>query len=382
MVLTIEGTASAQDVRTVSIDSPEVTFDQGFTHVVGVRQLADGRVIVLDSHERTIVVFGNDGRVIRTLGRSGSGPGEFLMPSSILAVSGDSTLIRDGPNNRFLVITPDAVMGDILDLLGQPPGGPPPPLGVAMVRFADQRGHFYAQAQAILRRSGGEYQLIDSAAIERWTDRSAGRDTIAFIYVRHVPGTTAARGFVAYRAKDRPAYWTSPQWAVSSDGWLAIANDAPYRIDTIDPNGRRHFGEPIPTRPVRVTDAMKQRWCEDRGRPQPMLTSRRDGTPATVQMVRMPCDPPKAWPEFIPPFLPGAVSFAVDGSIWVNRTFEHDNPVQYDVVSRAGRLVGRVRLPESRRLVGFGDGWVYLVRRDEFDLEYVERHALPAFRSP
>jgi hypothetical protein len=365
----------------VTIGPLQVTLDHGFTRIVGVRQLAEGRVIVLDSHERTIVVFGNDGRVIRTLGRSGSGPGEFLMPSSILAVSGDSTLIMDGANNRLLVITPGAAMGDILDLQGRPPGLPRPPLGTAMVRAADQRGHFYAQAQAVTRTPSGEYQLIDSAAIERWTRRSAGRDTIAFIGVRHVPGTMAAGGLVAYVARDRPAYWTSPQWAVSSDGWLAIANDVPYRVDTIDPDGRRQTGALLPHQPVRVTEAMKQSWCEDRGRLQPMMTWRRDGGPATVRMARMPCEPPRVWPEYLPPFLPGALSFAVDGTIWVNRTVEHGAPVEYDVVNRAGRLLGRVRLPDSRRLVGFGDGAVYLVRRDEFDLEYVERHPMPVFRS-
>jgi hypothetical protein len=37
---------------------------------------------------------------------------------------------------------------------------------------------------------------------------------------------------------------------------------------------------------------------------------------------------------------------------------------------------GRVALPPKTRLVGFGNGTLYLVRRDDDDLEYLQRYRL------
>jgi hypothetical protein len=34
-------------------------------------------------------------------------------------------------------------------------------------------------------------------------------------------------------------------------------------------------------------------------------------------------------------------------------------------------------LSNDRRVIGFGNGTVYAVRYDEFDLNYLERYALP-----
>lgn len=43
-----------------------------------------------------------------------------------------------------------------------------------------------------------------------------------------------------------------------------------------------------------------------------------------------------------------------------------------------GRLVLKVRLQPRSRVIGFGKGSVYVVRRDDEDLEYLERYRLPA----
>ena len=54
-------------------------------------------------------------------------------------------------------------------------------------------------------------------------------------------------------------------------------------------------------------------------------------------------------------------------------------PATYDVFDRSARPVGTVLLEHGARVVGFGDGAVYVVTFDEFDLNYLERHALPRF---
>ena len=53
-----------------------------------------------------------------------------------------------------------------------------------------------------------------------------------------------------------------------------------------------------------------------------------------------------------------------------------DVPPTFDVFDEDGRLTKRVVFPEGRELVGFGEGVVYVVRLDEFDLQWLEVYSL------
>jgi hypothetical protein len=86
-----------------------------------------------------------------------------------------------------------------------------------------------------------------------------------------------------------------------------------------------------------------------------------------------------AWhfPEFLPPFLEHAVTFATDGSLWVKRTTAAEDPPTFDVFSPSGQTMRRIVLPERSKLVGFGKGVVYLAHIDDDDLQYLRRYELP-----
>lgn len=60
-------------------------FSQGFVH-------PDGFLVLLDSNPAQIVVFDLNGRVVRTIGRVGEGPGEFATPHQI-SLGFDNTII-------------------------------------------------------------------------------------------------------------------------------------------------------------------------------------------------------------------------------------------------------------------------------------------------
>src|SRR5687768_12855864 len=65
-----------------------------------------GRFWVL-AHGEPPAVFASDGRFLRVLGRSGSGPGEFRSPLQAVALPGDSILIVDAGLERATVIAPN-----------------------------------------------------------------------------------------------------------------------------------------------------------------------------------------------------------------------------------------------------------------------------------
>jgi len=54
------------------------------------------------------------------------------------------------------------------------------------------------------------------------------------------------------------------------------------------------------------------------------------------------------------------------------------DPSTYDVFDRTGSLVRTITLDHGKRVVGFGGDSVYVVAYDEFDLNYLERYALPS----
>jgi hypothetical protein len=51
----------------------------------------------------------------------------------------------------------------------------------------------------------------------------------------------------------------------------------------------------------------------------------------------------------------------------------------YDVFDTSGNLLETVLLPHGKRILGFGEGVIYVVACDEFDLNYLERYGMPGF---
>jgi len=63
--------------------------------------------------------------------------------------------------------------------------------------------------------------------------------------------------------------------------------------------------------------------------------------------------------------------------VWVKRTTSFGAPPTFDVIDRNGRLAMRVQLPERTRLVGFGNGTVFIARITDQETEFLEAYRLP-----
>jgi len=80
--------------------------DYAFGAVGVVALLSDGRIVVADGIARHLKFFQADGSYERTVGRAGSGPGEFGDLSGILVLPGDTLLVADWQNQRVSRIGP------------------------------------------------------------------------------------------------------------------------------------------------------------------------------------------------------------------------------------------------------------------------------------
>lgn len=79
-----------------------------FAHVGGVRWLTDGRIVVADLAANRLLIFDSAGKYVRSLGRQGSGPGEFRRITSVTVLRGDSLATFDGGLRRLSLWHADA----------------------------------------------------------------------------------------------------------------------------------------------------------------------------------------------------------------------------------------------------------------------------------
>ena len=372
-----------------TLTKPDVEYEEPFTVISAVRELRDGRVIVSDVRDKIVQLIDLKAGSATKIGREGSGPGEYAMPARLLALPGDTSVVYDPLNRRFLAIGPDGKPGAFVsyDNDDSPGGGRGTVRMTLGARYTDARGRLYTQGPSFTIGPDGAPTSADTAPIIRLDRATKKVDTIAWV---HVPTTTirTSQGGqnVSIRAGGGNPFAAVDDWAVMSDGRVAVVRVKDYRVDWYAPNGQRTTGPAIAYEKIKVTEEDKKQWRERRAsgagtafvvtqRVGPGGTERSAGVapPSTLNIPE-----PTDWPEVKPPFTAQAAIGAPNGQLWVLRTRKATDKVPtYDVIDAGGRVVNRVALPQNTRLVGFGNGTVYLARSDEDDLQYLQRYRMP-----
>jgi hypothetical protein len=197
------------------------------------------------------------------------------------------------------------------------------------------------------------------------------------------------------------------EWAVASDGRVAIVRGQDYHVDWVAAVGQRGASPRISYPWRRLTDAEQVQVADS-------MTHQRDSIVATF-LKRVPAGatltydrngvpdgysipgpgatprpvvvPPRVnisdvnIPDYLPAFETGALRADADNRLW---TFTKPaaatagGPV-FDVIGASGARVDRVQLPEDRTIIGFGaKGVVYLVYHDGGRAYIEKRQSLSA----
>jgi hypothetical protein len=375
--------ALAQNVPSRTLSRPDAEFSEPFTQIAGVRELRDGRVIVIDPRDKTIQAVDFRAGTATKLGREGSGPGEYGLPMNLLPLPNDTSAVADMLNNRMLLINPNATVGGFVDLnvpapAGRGDGPGPRLMGSSMPRMSDAKGRMYYQGAPFRITEQGP-QPADSVPMIRWDRKAGKRDTLAWVKVPEGSSQISGRGRgnVSVRIGGGPPFAGSDQMLVAPDGRVAIVHHDPFSVDFVSETGQRTRGPSIRFDRVKVSEGHKDEWRErQRGAMQISMTNDNGRRSATMSPNTNVQDPETWGGEFMPPFLQGTnnLLFSNEGHLWIARTGPAGQPPTYDVVDRAGNVVQRVVLPKRARLLGFGNGTVYIARLDEDDLQYLQRH--------
>lgn len=407
------------------INAPEATSKPLFGAAVSARQLPNGNVVVNDIGKRQLVMFDPSLQTPTVIADSVSGGANSYgpAPGSLTYFYGDSLLFIDPRDLSMFVISP---AGTIARVAAVPRSQDAMAMGSNALGAPalDTKGRLVYRGVPNLRmmgpppggRAGGAGPVLpdfpDSAAIVRVDLATRKLDTAGFFKIAKVKMnvTQSDRGF-SVTSEQNPMPLVD-DFAVVSDGSVAIVRGQEYRVDWISPDGTLTPSAKIPfdwqrlsdEDKVAVIDSAKAAFEKMRasagtqggpgamamstgrvtiiaGGDGPMAMGARAGGPAAggpqVNFIS-----PSELPDYRPAFTPGAASADLDGNLWIRTTAVRKGAVAagpiYDVINRKGELVDRLQVPAGRQIIGFGrNGVIYMAARDDKGM-WLEQTKRPA----
>lgn len=362
-----------QVARVGSVDGPAALSEIG-----EVRIGPDQRVYVAQPQEQLIRVFDAAGRAVGSIGRSGSGPGEFRALSH-LGIRGDTVYVSDNnlgrvsyfdldgrflsseqwvsprfsrPPVAYMATTPAALVGDGTALVQ--PGGMEAALG--SIDF----GVFTGESSTPLLRIDRRSQVVDTVT---W---------------QHRRNTLLVMAHEGEKVIVPPPFDENPLHSVAPDGrGVVTVHRAPARTtgeDSIQvlllaPSRDTTFSASLPYTPIPVSDealrnaveALLERWGRGQAMPriETIMAALRDEglVPATLPPVT-------------------AVESAQDGTTWLRREEVGNDAVNWIVLEPDGEVRGSLSLPARQRVVAAQGQSLVVVERDELDVAYLVLYRL------
>ena len=377
-----------ETLRIGSIDG-EVTL----TWVRDLEVGPDGDIYVSQGWDQSVAVFGADGRPRRTIGRAGSGPGEFGSAPHQLLLRGDTLVVTGRFASHFLTLDGTEVRR-VSFRVPVPseastfvPGTPLADGSFLGYRFVSPPiGRFFMAPRVALRRFSATGDVIDTIAV-----------------VRQLPAVEIeALGdeYFDHMARSHPlADW----WSGSGESWLPVTatkdgsavvfigdvrNDggsASYQLLTIGIDGDTLFDRRVAYEPRRITSSEREQVREGfaAALAGDFLGSRGVRPPlARAARLRQAARRALSFPDSYPPVR--QIVTGSDGSIWLLRVSAPLPADIWEIHGPDGALEGSVRISEGRT---GPEPWaprlrIFRATRDEvwgttvgdFDVPYLHRY--------
>ena len=396
------------------VDLPPATVKTAATlgAVLDVREVSGGRLIVNDGvrHQMRLLDSTLTTLSIPIDSVPGNANSYGLRPLPLVRFLGDSLLTPDANARTMLVLDPT---GEPVRAIASPMADFPVMLPSRGAAF-DSKGRMLFQgfparpsvdairAMSVADRVHGPQDSVPVLRADLETRRVDTVARMAFGGVTQLLGRATEGGPLRYSVRPIEVI---DDWAVLSDGSIAILRGQDYHIDWIHADGTKHSTTKLPFDWKRLTDEDKQK----------LIDSTRDATIGTMGRAMagaanrprpdvgdgpgprrfVPSDPgpprPPAPVEYVPPDLKDLPDYYpairlnatmpdLDGNLWILPTSSAQSKqgeLVYDVVNVKGDF-HRVRVPLGRSIAGFGKGGVvYLQSGDRATGFYLERTRLP-----
>ncbi len=391
--------ARAQGIPEKELPQPSATLKDGLKSVSGLRELSDGRVLIVDAEGERLVVADLASGKVETRMKAGTGDDEFRVLGPLWPWPGDSLAAADIGTGRLTVFSPDGT--PVRDAHGgrgvrrrtvwrraaggrtaggRTAGGRNPHLALPRASIPDRdrsRDRCWSvRATGVGAQSGlgaSAHTIPDSADLPPFDAHRHGRPVDGPAVTARAANQQSGRHVTVFVA-------TTPlqaldTWAAMSDGTVAVVRAASYRIEWYAPNGERTVTDSVPYTPLPVTGNDKKRVLDDYKRVGQALLA---ASPARTSILAVTYSEPQSWPATHPPFRGDIVPLVdADDRIWLaTRCAADDGSLCYDVIDRTGERVERYRVPPKTRVAGFGKNAVYTAHEQKSDKELLQRHPL------
>lgn len=322
-----------------------------------------GTIYAVDMQAGTIRVFDRDGRPLRTLGQPGQGPGEFDFEILRIAVGNDTVLALDrrrlhlfDAEGTHLHTTRQEVAGnEIIPLLEHSAAG-------------------WIAGRSVTTPATDPARRLTRDTFRVWPVDVANGEVLDPIV--EVPG----RPRVYWEDLDRsttPWLGPEPTAAVRWTGDVYVTDGAGYAIQVFSPSGALRRTIRADAAPVEISDREFEAGVRT-------VVEYYDSGGLPPEWGRRFAEAAEAGgrPEARP--VPGRLLVAPNGRMLLERRDLDPDPSvlanpdtsSWDLLRPSGRIAGRLRLPPRTLVAELADEHLYLIERDELDVQYIVRYRL------
>ncbi|MGD2045715.1 MAG: hypothetical protein PVJ80_11795 [Gemmatimonadota bacterium] len=334
--------------------------DQQLWGVRHTTKLPDGSIAIANAGANELRVYDAAGRLVRTSGGTGAGPGEFRMMVAVFHAPGDSLAVADIQNGRISILDSDGTFSRSVPLTDGS-------LLTAEARFTD--GAFLTMTSAFVLSAEGP-------ARHDWVMRQIARlepdgtmspiDSIPWLEVT-VASYPLSNGGSSIGQRPR-MFGHTVTVVADSLGWLEADNSA-AELRFRAPTGELQRIARWEAARREVTSEDVGRYREDRVARYDDAVLRRRWTDALGALP----GPPDVMPAF-------GTTVLMDAGrhVWLAEyrpSYEEDAD-DFQVFDATGVWLGAVTMPAGLRPWEIGDDYVLGVVRDEMQVESVVLHRL------
>jgi hypothetical protein len=354
-----------EELRVGSVEDP----DAGFSRIGAVAVDTEGMIYVLESQDRQVRVYDDQGRLIRRIGRAGEGPGEFRNPT-LIGLQHDTLAIGDLSLNRVTLFLRN---GQLLETVPTPPVWIEPAPGVHMMvapagftrdGFGSRIVRVMTPPEAprdsiavphvALDRTG---QIVDTLRFERWM-LSEPEIRLGNLSLRIPSGPPAGPLYIDGQEDTNVVHRPI---ALSATGAEFTVSRLTHAGDTIY---RRNIRYRPSTFAAEIVDSLVAQAVR------PHLRNPHADSAAIAAAVRQ----AMSLPPYQPPIARGRIG--ADDVLWLQLHDEGDDRQRWILLDPDGQLYGRVALPRGASIHWSSGNQVVVVVRDDFDVPWLVRYRL------
>jgi hypothetical protein len=320
-----------------------------------VLRLGDGRIVAANAGNQQIRWYDAGGRLVASAGRQGGGPGEFQRLVTLRALPGDSVMAYDISSFRLSWFDPAGQFVRSVQL--QPLGQVPP-------RFVDR----FADGSLLLASS---VRTMDNSPAS-----GTRRDTLLFL--RAGPDGVPVDSLAVTPAGEASFQFMMEGGQIKGMNVLTLPFMRNVHTAT---SGNRYWQGTTDAYQIvlRRADGTPERIVQRTMKPVPVRGAYLDSL-RRAQVAESGPEAGKALDQVqLPQHLPAFERLLVDdgGNLWVQHTaWPGRPPVEWDVFTAEGTMLGTVRMPAAFRATHVGANFVLGVWTDENGVEYIRMYGL------